>query len=192
MGKNENIITAARELFIQYSFDKVSMDEIAKKAGVTKKTIYYYFRDKQELFQYFISEELEKMHKKFEATEKKKETFLEKVSENLNHVLSVSKDNQLLIHLIKEKESKSFHHQDFFQVYETRIISYLEKKIKEEISKGNIKECDAHLTAFIIYKTIYSLTFEYDEKFDRKRVCKEVTNILTNGLLIKGGDKNEK
>ena len=72
MGKNENIITAARELFIQYSFDKVSMDEIAKKAGVTKKTIYYYFRDKQELFQYFISEELEKMHKKFEATEKKK------------------------------------------------------------------------------------------------------------------------
>ena len=59
MGKNENIITAARELFIQYSFDKVSMDEIAKKAGVTKKTIYYYFRDKQELFQYFTA----KIHK---------------------------------------------------------------------------------------------------------------------------------
>ena len=192
MGKKEDIIISARELFIKYSFEKVSMDEIAKKAGVTKKTIYYYFRDKQELFQYFISEELEKMHKKFEATEKKKETFLEKVSENLNHVLSVSKDNQLLIHLIKEKESKSFHHQDFFKVYENKIIDYLEEKITKEINKKNIKECDAKLTAFMIYKMIYSLTFEYDEKVDQKKVCQEITELLTNGLLIKGGDKNEK
>ena len=107
MGKKEDIIASARELFIKYSFDKVSMDEIAKKAGVTKKTIYHHFRDKQELFQYFISEELEKMRKKIDATEKKKESFLEKISENLNHILAVSKDNQLLINLIREKEKVS-------------------------------------------------------------------------------------
>ena len=61
VGKQENIIIASRELFTKYSFDKVSMDEIAKKAGVTKKTIYSYFKDKQEIFMYFISEELERM-----------------------------------------------------------------------------------------------------------------------------------
>ena len=192
MEKRENIIVSARELFNKYSFDKVSMDEIAKKAGVTKKTIYHHFRDKQELFQYFISEELEKMRKKIEATEKKKESFLEKISEDLNNILAVSKDNQLLINLIREKESENFHNQDFFKVYETRIISYLEKKIEEEVSRGNIRECDSRLTAFIIYKTIYSLTFEYDKKVNQKKVCKEVTNILSNGLLVKGGDKNEK
>ena len=192
MEKRENIIVSARELFNKYSFDKVSMDEIAKKAGVTKKTIYHHFRDKQELFQYFISEELEKMRKKIEATEKKKESFLEKISEDLNNILAVSKDNQLLINLIREKESENFHNQDFFKVYETRIVSYLEKKIDEEISRGNIRECDSRLTAFIIYKTIYSLTFEYDKKVDKSKFCKEVTNILSNGLLVKGGDKYEK
>ena len=192
MEKRENIIASARELFNKYSFDKVSMDEIAKKAGVTKKTIYHHFRDKQELFQYFISEELEKMRKKIEATEKKKESFLEKISEDLINVLTVSNDNQLLINLIREKESENFHNQDFFKVYEMRIVSYLEKKIDEEISRGNIRECDSHLTAFIIYKTIYSLTFEYDKKVDKSKICKEVTNILSNGLLVKGGDKYEK
>ncbi len=192
MEKRENIIASARELFNKYSFDKVSMDEIAKKAGVTKKTIYHHFRDKQELFQYFISEELEKMRKKIEATEKKKESFLEKISEDLNNVLTVSDDNQLLINLIREKESENFHNQDFFKVYEMRIVSYLEKKIDEEISRGNIRKCDSHLTAFIIYKTIYSLTFEYDKKVDKSKICKEVTNILSNGLLVKGGDKYEK
>ena len=192
MEKRENIIASARELFNKYSFDKVSMDEIAKKAGVTKKTIYHHFRDKQELFQYFISEELEKMRKKIEATEKKKESFLEKISEDLNNVLTVSDDNQLLINLIREKESENFHNQDFFKVYEMRIFSYLEKKIDEEISRGNIRKCDSHLTAFIIYKTTYSLTFEYDKKVDKSKICKEVTNILSNGLLVKGGDKYEK
>lgn len=192
MGKKEDIIVSARELFIKYSFEKVSMDEIARKAGVTKKTVYSYFHDKQEIFLYFISEELEKMKKKMDKIEKKHEPFLEKITESLKNVLSVSKDNQLLTQLIREKESKSFHHQDFFKVYENKIIDYLEEKITEEINKKNIKECDAKLTAFMIYKMIYSLTFEYDEKVDQKKVCQEITELLTNGLLIKGGDKNEK
>ena len=38
--KNEQIIAAARRLFNRYGFKKVSMDEIAREAGVTKKTIY--------------------------------------------------------------------------------------------------------------------------------------------------------
>ncbi len=192
VGKQENIIVASRELFTKYSFDKVSMDEIAKKAGVTKKTIYSYFKDKQEIFMYFISEELERMKKKIDQIEKKKEPFLEKITESLKDILSVSKDNQLLTHLIREKENENFHHQDFFKVYEDKIISYLEEKIKEEIEKGNIKEVDANLTAFLIYKMIYSLTFEYDKQVNQKKISKEVTEILTKGLLVKGGEKNER
>ena len=40
--KEEQIINAARELFKNYGFKKVSMDEIARKAGVTKRTVYKY------------------------------------------------------------------------------------------------------------------------------------------------------
>lgn len=41
------IIEASRNLFHQFGFKKVSMDEIAKEAGVTKKTIYMYFNSKE-------------------------------------------------------------------------------------------------------------------------------------------------
>ena len=47
--KKDQVIEAARELFHQFGFKKVSMDEIAAKAGVTKKTIYMYFSSKEEL-----------------------------------------------------------------------------------------------------------------------------------------------
>ena len=40
MNKKEEVINAARDLFTKYGYKKVSMDEIAKEANVTKKTIY--------------------------------------------------------------------------------------------------------------------------------------------------------
>ena len=45
--KKEDILKAAKELFSMYGYKKVSMNEIAEKANVTKKTIYSYFKDKE-------------------------------------------------------------------------------------------------------------------------------------------------
>ena len=61
MTKKQEVIAAARELFQTYGYKKVSMDEIAKKSGVTKKTIYTYFEDKDDLIRYFLLEEVKKM-----------------------------------------------------------------------------------------------------------------------------------
>ena len=66
MNKKETVINTARELFTKYGYKKASMDEIAKEANVTKKTIYSYFKDKDSMFSYFIREELEKMKKRIE------------------------------------------------------------------------------------------------------------------------------
>ena len=48
--KKEQILESARTLFTQYGYRKVSMNEIAASANVTKKTVYSYFKDKDELF----------------------------------------------------------------------------------------------------------------------------------------------
>ena len=56
--KKDQIIEAARLLFHKYGFKKVSMDEIAREAEVTKRTIYSYFSSKEDLLKYFIQEEI--------------------------------------------------------------------------------------------------------------------------------------
>ena len=48
--KQHAIVSAAETLFLQQGFGVISMDQIAKKAGVTKQTIYRYFASKNELF----------------------------------------------------------------------------------------------------------------------------------------------
>jgi TetR/AcrR family transcriptional regulator, cholesterol catabolism regulator len=47
--EKEKIIKAATALFFKYGIRSVSMDDLAKELGMSKKTIYVHFKDKDEL-----------------------------------------------------------------------------------------------------------------------------------------------
>lgn len=49
MEPKERILLKAEELFMQYGIRSVSMDDIANSLGMSKKTLYQYFADKDEL-----------------------------------------------------------------------------------------------------------------------------------------------
>lgn len=45
------IVSAARGLFTEYGFSRVKMEDIASALGISKKTLYVHFSDKNELFE---------------------------------------------------------------------------------------------------------------------------------------------
>src|SRR5688572_4295748 len=49
MDTKERIREQAHELFMQYGIRSVSMDDIANQLGMSKKTLYQYFADKDQL-----------------------------------------------------------------------------------------------------------------------------------------------
>jgi AcrR family transcriptional regulator len=49
-AKRRQIIDGARAVFLAQGFDAASMGEIARRAGVSKGTLYIYFQSKEELF----------------------------------------------------------------------------------------------------------------------------------------------
>jgi AcrR family transcriptional regulator len=49
-AKRRQIVEGARSMFLSRGFDAASMGDIAKAAGVSKGTLYVYFKDKDELF----------------------------------------------------------------------------------------------------------------------------------------------
>jgi AcrR family transcriptional regulator len=56
-AKRRQIIEGAREVFLAKGFDAASMGDIAKAAGVSKGTLYVYFKDKDELFSSIVHDE---------------------------------------------------------------------------------------------------------------------------------------
>ncbi|MFE6076765.1 TetR/AcrR family transcriptional regulator [Paenibacillus sp. NPDC057886] len=54
--KRAKIIAAARDLFLSDGFDRSSVDAVAAKAGVSKRTVYDYYGDKQNLLLAVVEE----------------------------------------------------------------------------------------------------------------------------------------
>lgn len=50
-GSREAIVEAAARLFLERGFGAVSMDDLAKTAGVARRTLYNQFANKEEIFQ---------------------------------------------------------------------------------------------------------------------------------------------
>ena len=101
--KEEQIIEVARELFHKFGFKKVSMDEIAKEAGVTKKTIYHYFNSKEALLEYFIQEEIQNMKTIIEEVESKNMDFFDTVNEAICKLLKYRKEKDFLNVILFQK-----------------------------------------------------------------------------------------
>ena len=57
-ARREAILAAALDEFSASGFEATRLDDVAKRAGIAKGTIYLYFRDKETLFQELIREML--------------------------------------------------------------------------------------------------------------------------------------
>lgn len=66
--KTERILDAAREMFLAHGFRATSMDAIAKRAGVSKATIYAHFDGKEALFAALVSAECARLDGEFTAS----------------------------------------------------------------------------------------------------------------------------
>jgi AcrR family transcriptional regulator len=56
-AKRRQIIDGARSVFLAQGFDAASMGEIARAAGVSKGTLYVYFKSKEDLFDAIVQQE---------------------------------------------------------------------------------------------------------------------------------------
>lgn len=56
-AKRQQIVEGARKVFLAKGFDAASMNDIAKVAGVSKGTLYVYFKNKEKLFEAICNQE---------------------------------------------------------------------------------------------------------------------------------------
>jgi TetR/AcrR family transcriptional regulator, mexJK operon transcriptional repressor len=63
-AKRQQILQGAHSIFMGVGFDVASMEQIAKKAGVSKGTMYNYYANKEALFAALIQSECERLRGK--------------------------------------------------------------------------------------------------------------------------------
>ena len=190
--KEEQIINVARELFTTYGYKRVSMDEIAKCANVTKKTVYSYFKSKEELLKFFINEEIQNMKQIVEKTEDSNLPYLTNVHNVIYNLLEYKSNSKFIKSIVRENETfNNIIIIDNLKQIDSEIKEYIIKKLQYAVDKNYIKVDDIEITAFLIYKMYIALMFEWpDKKINKEKISDNIIKILRNGL--EGKDvKNE-
>ncbi|MGK7397739.1 MAG: TetR/AcrR family transcriptional regulator [Candidatus Cyclobacteriaceae bacterium M3_2C_046] len=82
----EHIINRSTELFLYYGFSKVTADEIAKSAGISKKTLYNYFSGKEEILNAVVNQILLDLESKANIIIQEDDLFPQKLKQVINIV----------------------------------------------------------------------------------------------------------
>lgn len=189
--KEKQIIEAARMLFNKYGFKKVTMDEIAREANVTKRTVYSYFSSKEELFKCIINEELENMKKIVEDVEAENlkngnQDFYGTVHQGIYKLLKYINKRKFLKNLVNEAEIlKNPIIIENLKVIDSEVQNYIKQKLQDAINKGYIKVKDVDIVAYLIYKMYIALMFDWNEnnkKLDENIIADNIISILKTGL----------
>jgi TetR/AcrR family transcriptional regulator, cholesterol catabolism regulator len=138
MTAEEKIVKGAEELFFKYGIRSVTMDDIAKHLGMSKKTIYQYFKEKDEI-----------IHKLMQARLKKDEcTFSECVNNASNivdEVFSMMKNIHDIFSTINPQlfyELQKYYPQTwklFKDFKEEFILKMVEKSLEKGIKEGHVR-----------------------------------------------------
>lgn len=127
----EKILAVATDLFLNYGFKSVTMDDIANKMGISKKTIYQNFATKTKLV------EATTMH-----------TF-EKISNGIDHICALDKNpieevyeikRFVMSHLKDEKASPQYQLQKYYpniyKILNHKQFEMMMTCVKENLARG--------------------------------------------------------
>ncbi|MEO5890668.1 MAG: TetR/AcrR family transcriptional regulator [Ferruginibacter sp.] len=124
----------ARDLFMQYGLRSVSMDDIAGSLGMSKKTIYQYYADKDELIVSVIGQELQHNESICERDKKSSENAIHEIFLAMDMVVELfSTMNPSLIFDMQK------YHPNAFLKFQQHKNDYLYGIIRENMERG-IKE----------------------------------------------------
>ena len=96
----KEILTAAERIFCENGYEDASMDEIAKEARFTKRTVYQYFENKDDLYFAVALGGLKKLMSKIRDGNKKEQTGYDRLEKSCRTYDQFYRDNPQLIDLM--------------------------------------------------------------------------------------------
>jgi AcrR family transcriptional regulator len=190
METQNRIVTKTHELFMLYGIRSVSMDEIANHLGMSKKTIYQYFKDKDSLVEGVINIEIEMHQDEFSK--------YAIISENAIHEIFLTLDTvqEMLKHM---NPSVMFdlqkYHSTAFEKFRTHKNTFFYHIIKANIERGKQEglfraDIDVDvLTRYRLANMFLMFDFEHfpSNKFTPVQIISETTDNFLHGMATQQG-----
>jgi AcrR family transcriptional regulator len=188
---SDKILETAGSLFLKYGVKSISMDDIARELSISKKTIYHFFKDKNEIV-YLISERfLQEQEDKFDKVQNESQDPIELLYGGTLHAREIfEKINPYVLFDIRKYYRDAWRlYLDFEKnVMYRSLISTLEEGIKKGLFRADI---DVHILGTLRMEEI-KIAFDKDvfpdESFNFKEVQYQILDHFFYGIMTEKGN----
>ncbi len=144
LARKKDILDAAAVLFSEKDFHEVTVDEIAGRVGLSKGTIYLYFKNKDDIFFSIIEEKTKILFSRLQSAMEGDRPYLEKLKKLIKSYLLFFEEHKSFFKIVHSEKGRidtqvkgkmKKHMLDSFQAY----ISLLQDFVKEGQKQGILK-----------------------------------------------------
>jgi AcrR family transcriptional regulator len=190
VARREAILAAALEEFAARGFEGARLDDVAKRAGVAKGTIYLHFRDKETLFQELIRSTLTPIVAMIEAAGKTdmplRAVFDHLASAFVREVLGTQRKDIVRLILSEARRFPKLAEFYYREVPE-RAFAAVRSLVRKAIDRGEIEDDTLFwfpqlIIAPALVVVVWDGLFDKYEKLDAEAMLRAHFNLVFNAI----------
>jgi AcrR family transcriptional regulator len=141
----KEILAAAERIFCLKGYEDASMDEIAKEAQFTKRTVYQYFENKDELYFAVVLKGFKKLFARITEANKKEKSGYDKLERSCRSYYQFYRENPDIIRLInylgnvRQKTSAGGRYKNELTEFNNIMLREIGDVIEEGKADGSIQ-----------------------------------------------------
>ena len=182
--KREAVLKTAAQMFLEKSYGRTSLNDVAKRLNITKPALYHYFHNKEEILlgcyrwgTALIETQLNKIAAQYG-------TGLEKVEAFIHSYANAMTMNFGRCVMRLDEGDLSGKARAEVRAYKRKIDRRLRSFIQEGIEDGSIVPCDPKIAAFSIAGALNWICMWYEPEgtLSAEEIASQFARTLTQGL----------
>lgn len=184
--RREAILEAATEAFYRHGYGGASLRDIARQAGITQATVYYHFKNKEEILLTIITEFSDQLFQALLSALARDSDAVSRLRNAIERHILFTKTHRREVKIILE-DMKFLGEALNTRVKEKEraIFSLYRTHLGELQRTGLIRDGDLIPATFSLFGVINSLYHWYrpEKPLTIERIAGELADLLLNGLL---------
>jgi AcrR family transcriptional regulator len=182
--KREAVLKTAAELFLEKSYGRTSLNDVAKGLNITKPALYHYFHNKEDILLGCYGWGTKLIEESISEIAKYDGTGLEKVEAFIYSYANVMTVNFGRCVMRLDEGDLSPEARAEVRAYKKKIDRRLRSFIQEGIKDHSIAPCDAKIAAFAIAGALNWICMWYEPEgaLSAEEISSQFARTLTRGL----------
>lgn len=185
-GKSRQILKTAARMFAKKGYHQTTVDEIARALGVAKGTIYYHFKNKEELYLAIIQEGVCLLEGRMRLDMAEAKTPAEKIKRIIVDMLSFVEDEKDLVFLFIKELCGNDIRREVLAGMLSGTLGIIREIIKEGVKGGSFKKVDPVITANSLYGMVVISALHYlsyAKEIPHDLVAAAIEKVFFEGIL---------